>query len=67
MVGFMAQVDTNYRSDATPDGTEILDLRWYSREELAAALDEIRLPGPTSIARAIIEEWFGEPILDGQR
>jgi len=67
MVGFMAQVDTNYRLDATPDGTEILDLRWFSREELAASLDEIRLPGPTSIARAIIEEWLGEPILDGQR
>ena len=67
MVGFMARVDTNYRSDATPDGTEILDLRWFSREELVASLDEIRLPGPTSIARAIIEEWFGEPILDGQQ
>ena len=67
MVGFMAKVDTNHPSDATPDGTEILDLRWFSREELAASLDEIRLPGATSIARAIIEEWFGEPILDGQR
>ncbi len=67
MVGFTATVDTNQSVDATPDGTEILDLRWFSREELTAALDEIRLPGPTSIARAIIEEWFGEPILDGQR
>ena len=24
-------------------------------------------PGPTSIARAIVEEWFGGPIDDGQR
>ncbi|MCY7413497.1 MAG: NAD(+) diphosphatase [Salinibacterium sp.] len=67
MTGFTATVDPNWGLDATPDGTEILDLRWFSRDELAAALDEIRLPGPTSIARAIVEEWFGGPINDGQR
>ena len=71
MLGFTAKVDPEHGTDATPDGTEILDLRWFSREELAAAVDgeigpEIRLPGPTSIARAIIEEWFGGPIPDGQ-
>lgn len=71
MLGFTARVDPAHGTDTTPDGTEILDLRWFSRDELAAAvagLDgaEIRLPGRTSIARAIIEEWFGGPILDGQ-
>ena len=71
MLGFTAKVDPEHGTDATPDGTEILVLRWFSREELAAAVDgangpEIRLPGPTSIARAIIEEWFGGPIPDGQ-
>lgn len=71
MLGFTAKVDPEHGTDATPDGTEILDLRWFSREELAAAVDglngpEIKLPGPTSIARAIIEEWFGGPIPDGQ-
>jgi NAD+ diphosphatase len=32
---------------------------------LRASRGEILLPGPTSIAHAIIEEWFGEPIVDG--
>lgn len=67
MLGFTATVEAGFEGTATPDGTEILDLRWFSREELAASLDEIRLPGPTSIARAIIEEWFGGTIDDGQR
>lgn len=66
MLGFMARVDPDFDGVATPDGHEILDLRWFSRDELAAALTEIRLPGPTSIARAIVEEWYGGPINDGQ-
>ena len=65
MLGFMARVDPFSSDVATPDGTEILDLRWFSRDELRGALADIMLPGPTSIARAIIEEWFGGPIVDG--
>lgn len=67
MLGFRATVDPEHGTETTPDGAEILALRWFSRDELAAALGEILLPGPTSIARAIIEEWFGGPIDDGQR
>jgi NAD+ diphosphatase len=73
MLGFTATVDPASGSLATPDGTEILDLRWFSREELRAALGEdaasarIKLPGPTSIARAIIEQWYGAVLHDGQR
>jgi len=67
MLGFTARVADGFVGSGTPDGTEILDLRWFSREELAAALPDIKLPGPTSIARAIIEEWYGAPIDDGQR
>lgn len=66
MLGFTARVADGFTGSATPDGTEILDLRWFSRDELAAALDEIKLPGPTSIARAIVEEWYGGRIDDGQ-
>lgn len=66
MLGFTAKVAPGFTGVATPDGTEILDLRWFSREDLAAALTEIKLPGPTSIARAIVEEWYGSPIDDGQ-
>jgi len=64
MLGFTARIDPDAVGDATPDGTEILDLRWFSRAELAASLGDIRLPGRTSIARAIIEEWYGEAIVD---
>ena len=67
MLGFTAKVDPESSAELKPDGAEILDLRWFSRDELAAALTEIKLPGPTSIARGIIEEWFGGPIDDGQR
>lgn len=66
MVGFTARVDPAFTGDATPDGTEIMDLRWFSREELAASLDDILLPGRVSIARAIVEEWYGAEIDDGQ-
>jgi NAD+ diphosphatase len=62
MLGFTARVAEGTGTDTTPDGTEILDLRWFSREQLVGALEEIRLPSRTSIARAIIEEWLGEPI-----
>ena len=64
MLGFIAKVDPDLESTLTPDGTEILDLRWFSREELTASLDDIGLPGHTSIARAIIEHWYGGPIAD---
>ncbi len=62
MLGFLAHVNAEKPSTLTPDGLEILDLRWFSRTELHAALGEILLPGPTSIARAIIEEWYGGPV-----
>lgn len=67
MLGFTARVDSRFPGTVTPDGVEILDLRWFSREELTASLGEIRLPGRTSIARAIVEEWYGGAIDDGQQ
>jgi NAD+ diphosphatase len=66
MLGFRARVDPDQDWTLTPDGDEILELRWFSREELTAALERIILPGHTSIARYIIEDWFGGPIEDGQ-
>ena len=59
MLGFRATLDPAHADELRPDGTEILDLRWFSRDELAASLDQVLLPGRTSIARAIIEDWFG--------
>jgi NAD+ diphosphatase len=64
MLGFTARLDPTRISSLTPDGTEIIDLRWFSRDDLVAALPDILLPGRTSIARAIIELWFGGEIDD---
>src|SRR5690554_3024366 len=65
MLGFTARVDPQRESTLAPDGDEILDLRWFSRQDLRAALGDIRLPGGSSIARAILEQWYGGPIEDG--
>lgn len=69
MVGFMARVPVGGTTVGTPDGEEILAVRWFTRDEMAEAVasKEVVLPGPTSIARAIIEHWFGAQIDDGSR
>lgn len=46
-----------------PDGEEIIDVRWFTRDEIGSALagdGPVGLPGPASIARALILEWFEE-------
>ena len=48
MLGFTAAYAGG---DLRPDGTEILDARWFSREILP------NLPGNGSIARRLIEQW----------
>jgi NAD+ diphosphatase len=69
MVGFQARVVAGSDTTGRADGDEIRSLRWFTRDELAAAAAsrEVLLPGPTSIARAIIEHWFGGELDDGTR
>jgi NAD+ diphosphatase len=62
MVGFMARVAEGEADTLQPDGEEILDLKWFSRDDLAASHGGVILPGRASIARAIIERWFGGPL-----
>lgn len=63
MVGFRARAVDGDPSTARPDGVEILDVRWFTRDEIRdRAGDTLLLPGKTSIARAIIEEWYGGPL-----
>ncbi|MCS5734183.1 NAD(+) diphosphatase [Herbiconiux daphne] len=62
MVGFMATVSEAHPAGLRPDGDEILDLRWFSRAEIADPATDVLLPGHASIARAIIERWFGGPL-----
>ncbi|KZE91255.1 NAD(+) diphosphatase [Microbacterium sp. TNHR37B] len=58
MIGFHATVDD--ASVARPDGDEIVDVRWFTRAEIASAVDgraDFVLPGETSIARRLIADW----------
>ncbi|MEW9534105.1 NAD(+) diphosphatase [Microbispora sp. NPDC049125] len=61
MLGFVARATT---TELRPDLDEIAEARWLSRRELAAQVEsgELGLPGPVSIARRLIETWYGEPI-----
>jgi NAD+ diphosphatase len=63
MLGFHAKVAPGFDpANFVPDGEEILSVRWFTRDELRASLETVVLPGPVSIARAMIEHWLGEPI-----
>jgi NAD+ diphosphatase len=44
-----------------PDGVEVLDVRWFSRQTLSdqMAAGLVRLPPRVSIARLLIEGWYG--------
>lgn len=59
MLGFRARALPGQDLTPRPDGTEILDLRWFSREQLKADTS-ILLPGKASIARAMIDAWLEE-------
>ncbi|MCW2948793.1 MAG: diphosphatase [Actinoallomurus sp.] len=59
MLGFFARADEG--QELRVDGEEIKSARWYTRPELLAAAEsgEILLPGTISIARQLIESWYG--------
>lgn len=61
MIGFRATASDSH--PARPDGEEIIDVRWFTRDEIRSALNgdgPVGLPGPASIARALIEQWCEE-------
>jgi NAD+ diphosphatase len=53
-------------AEAMPDGVEVTRARWFSREELQEAVlnGEITISSPLSIARSLIEHWYGGRIMD---
>ena len=63
MLGFTA---TTSDTEATPDGVEVTRARWFSRTELQDAVlsGEIVISSRLSIARALIEHWYGGVIRD---
>ncbi|WP_300267174.1 NAD(+) diphosphatase [Microbacterium sp.] len=59
MVGFRATASEERR--ARPDGEEIIDVRWFTRDEIGSALagnGPVGLPGAASIARRLIQLWY---------
>jgi NAD+ diphosphatase len=66
MIAFEATTDAP--ADARPDGTEITDVKWFSRAELkaAAADGSLLLPPTISVARKMIEGWLGESAKGGE-
>jgi len=61
MIGLIAEVD---EGEATPDQTEIEEVRWFSREETRAlmkgALNDAKAPGAMAIAHQLIKAWSEE-------
>ncbi len=66
MIAFEAITDAP--DDARPDGEEITELKWFSRQELkaAAADGSLLLPPTVSVARRMIEGWLGERAVGGE-
>jgi len=65
MLGFHAVAEGG--QDIRVDAEEIGDAHWYTRAELLASLQarQLGLPPPVSIARQIIEAWYGGALPDG--
>lgn len=64
MVGFRAHA---LSTRITVDGEELASARWWTREELAldVATGELLLPPAVSIARRLVEDWYGGRLHDG--
>jgi NAD+ diphosphatase len=66
MLGFTARALDSH-AEPVPDGVEMAEVRWFTRHEVAEQLaaGELRLPSPVSIARLLVERWYGGPLPDG--
>ena len=67
MLGFRASATGDLRIRV--DAEEIAEARWFTRDELRQAVEtqEIGLPPAVSIARRIIEAWYGAELPSGSR
>ncbi len=65
MLGYHARIG-GVRPEPHPDGVEIAEARWISRDELPALCQsrEVRLPGRLSIAHHLVSLWYGQPLPD---
>ncbi len=61
MVGFTARARS---TELRLQQSEIAAARWFTRDELVAAIHDgtLVVPGRVSIARRLLEHWFGGPV-----
>ena len=59
MIAFEATIQDP--ENARADGEEIVEIRWFTRNDLYAAITEgtLLLPPSISVARAMIQAWYG--------
>ena len=66
MLAYYAVAGPESRTDegVRPDGAEIVEARWFDRPGLVEALGrgEVRVPPRLSVARRLLEGWFGAPL-----
>lgn len=64
MLGFRARAVT---TEIAVDGTEIANARWITRAQLRADVicGDVVLPPTSSIARSLIQDWFGAKLPPG--
>jgi NAD+ diphosphatase len=60
MIGFWAFADPDAEATLTPEPEELVEARWWEREELADALrdERIVLPPPGTIGNYLISTWL---------
>ena len=66
MISFDAVTD--FPESARPDGTEITEVKWFTRDQLRAEAKAgtLLLPPRISVARKMIERWLGETAQGGE-
>ena len=64
MLGFLAWAADG--GDPVVDGVELAEARWFAREEVVSGLADgsLVLPPQVSIARRLVEHWYGAPLAD---
>jgi NAD+ diphosphatase len=62
MLGYSAR--SHRRQAPRPDGVELAEARWFSRDELTEAVrtGDLVVPPGISIARRLVEHWYGVPL-----
>ena len=66
MISFDAVTD--FPEAARPDGSEITEVKWFTRDQLRAEAKAgtLLLPPTISVARKMIERWLGETAQGGE-